>query len=282
MDASGVENVNLRISGTSQIASKFVTISSDDLTYITTSGEFRPEDGQGNTITIRVDSTTSDSQYLSTLTLRILGLRHETWAQTPENIRDSLGILSGNERLPYSSLYIPDSSIAVNKLASSALNRMAPASPTAGQYLRVAADGSIEAATPNVQISRTVAYSSNFEPSGGSIWTMINWKIPQQGYFYLELGKSGGDGFAVSPLIPASQVYAFDAVTVGSALATETDDFIRFTLAPNSFADISNTTQFAIAQNSDHDLVATHNRSITGSGDVATPLRVILLGVSLT
>ena len=66
LDASGVENVNLRINGTSQIASKFVTITNDDLTYITTSGEFRPDDGQGNTITIRVDSSTSDSQYLST------------------------------------------------------------------------------------------------------------------------------------------------------------------------------------------------------------------------
>ena len=283
LNASGTDNINLRINGTSQIASKFVTIDSDDLTYVTTSAEFVPDDGQGNTITIRVDSSTSDAEYLSTLTLRVLGLRHENWVQTPSDIRDSLGVLSGNERLPYSSLYIPDGSIAVNKLAESALDRMSPANPTAGQYLRVASDGSIEAATPTVAITRTVAFNvATWEPSAGHVWTMIGWKVPQSGYFYLELGKGDSDGFAVTPLIPAAQIYGFDGVTVGSSLVLATDDFVRFTLAANSFANISNTTQFAISQNDDHDLVATHNRSITGTTDVATPLRVITLGVSIT
>ena len=149
--------------------------------------------------------------------------------------------------------------------------------------MRVAADGSIEAATPAVQITRTVAHSAaTWEPSGGHVWTVVGWKVPQTGFFYLELGKSDSDGFAVSPLIPAAQIYAFDGVTVGGSLVLDTDDFVRFTLAANSFADISNTTQFAISQNDDHDLVATHNRSITGTDDHATPLRVILLGVSIT
>ena len=118
LDASGTDNVDLQIRGTSQIQSQFETITSNALTYITASAELRDGDGQGNTVRLRLNSSTSDSEYSSTLTINVLGIRHEGWLLTATDIKNELGSLSGNNRLPFSSIYVPAGSVDTAELAA--------------------------------------------------------------------------------------------------------------------------------------------------------------------